>query len=406
LKLKLSILFYLIFISHNLLALQLGVIKVDSKQGEALSAVIDVTFFKSDEDSNTKIAIASKENYEANGISHLPIHSDIQVTLKESEEGAKLFLTSKEIAKDPFLDLLIQIDSEKGIKYKEYTVLLDPSSPEKISVSTGGGYVPKNEQESNKPDVDERKDPPKTYKAQEEENPNSAGLNNNKLLPAASGSGFAISKDGYVLTNHHVINGCQALNIHTNGKLISARLIASDPINDLALIKGNFKPQTVFYINPSTPKLTDDIYVAGYPFGYAISSEIKITRGAVNSLSGLGNNFSQMQIDAAIQPGNSGGPVLDKKGNVFGIAVAKLNMQAVFEDYGVIPENTNFAIKSTVAKSFAESNNIHLISKSSYKNTDLREYISNGTYYLSCMMTLAKIKEMTTQKVFFKNITK
>jgi len=201
-----------------------------------------------------------------------------------------------------------------------------------------------------------------------------------------------------------VISGCQALNIHTNGKLISARLIASDPINDLALIKGSFKPKTVFYINSSTPKLLDDIYVAGYPFGYAISSSIKITKGIVSSLSGIGNNFSQMQIDAAIQPGNSGGPVLDKKGNVVGIAVAKLNMQAVFEDYGVIPENTNFAIKSSTAKSFAESNNIRLISKSSYKNNGLGEYISNGTYYLSCMMTMAKIKEMQTQKVFFQNI--
>ena len=259
---------------------------------------------------------------------------------------------------------------------------------------SGGGYDPKNEQESNKPDVDERKDPPKTYRAQ----------NENELLPAASGSGFAISKDGYILTNNHVISGCQALNIHTNGKLISARLIASDPINDLALIKGSFKPKTVFYINSSTPKLLDDIYVAGYPFGYAISSSIKITKGIVSSLSGIGNNFSQMQIDAAIQPGNSGGPVLDKKGNVVGIAVAKLNMQAVFEDYGVIPENTNFAIKSSTAKSFAESNNIRLISKSSYKNNGLGEYISNGTYYLSCMMTMAKIKEMQTQKVFFQNI--
>jgi len=266
--------------------------------------------------------------------------------------------------------------------------------PEKVFV--GGGYDPKNEKKSNKPDVDERKDPPKTYRAQ----------NDNELLPAASGSGFAISKDGYVLTNNHVINGCQALNIHTNGKLISARLIASDPINDLALIKGSFKPQTVFYINTSTPKLLDDIYVAGYPFGYAISSSIKITKGIVSSLSGIGDNFSQMQIDAAIQPGNSGGPVVDKKGNVVGIVVAKLNMEVVYEDYGVIPENTNFAIKSTTAKSFAESNNIRLISKSSYKNKELGRYISNGTYYLSCMMTMARIKEMKTEKVFFKNIIK
>jgi S1-C subfamily serine protease len=265
----------------------------------------------------------------------------------------------------------------------------------KVSDS-GGGFDPKNEQESSKPDVNERKDPPKTYTTQ----------NDNELLPAASGSGFAISKNGHILTNNHVINGCQALNIHTNGKLMPARIIASDPKNDLALIKGTFKPQTVFYLNPSSPRLLDDIYVAGYPFGYAISSSIKMTTGIISSLSGIGNNFSNMQIDAAIQPGNSGGPVVDKKGNVVGVAVAKLNMQAVFEDFGVIPENTNFAIKSSTARSFAESNNISLIKKSAYKGKNLGSYIENGTYYLSCMMTMAKIKEMTTQKVFFKNITK
>jgi len=259
-----------------------------------------------------------------------------------------------------------------------------------------GGYDPKNEQESNNPDVDEKKDPPKTYIAK----------NENELLPAASGSGFAISKDGHILTNNHVINGCQALNIHTNGKLVSARLIASDPSNDLALIKGDFKPKTVFLLKSATPKLLDEIYVAGYPFGYAISSSIKITNGIISSLSGIGNNFSNMQIDAAIQPGNSGGPVLDKKGNVVGVAVAKLDMEAVYKDYGVIPENINFAIKSSTAKSFAESNNIRLIKKSSYKNKDLGKYISDGTYYLSCMMTMAKIKEMETQKVLFQNIIK
>ena len=263
---------------------------------------------------------------------------------------------------------------------------------------SGGGYEPESQPYENVPNQQEKKS--------EQSNIANNNLDGTELLPAASGSGFAISKEGYILTNNHVIDGCQALNIHTNGKLVSASLIASDPINDLALIKGSFKPQTVFYINPSTPKLLDDIYVAGYPFGYAISSSIKITKGIVSSLSGLGNNFSQMQIDAAIQPGNSGGPVLDKKGNVIGVAVAKLNMEVVYKDYGVIPENTNFAIKSSVAKSFAESNNIRLIKKNSYKNKELGEYISNGTYYLSCMMTLARIKEMQTQKVFFQNIIK
>ena len=132
-KLKLFILlFYFIFNSQNLFALQLGKINVSSKQDEPLSAVIDVIFSKNDKVKNLKPAIASKENYEANGISRLPIHSNIDINIEESGNGAKIFLTSKEIVKDPFLDLLIQIDSEKGRVYREYTILLDPPSPKAI----------------------------------------------------------------------------------------------------------------------------------------------------------------------------------------------------------------------------------------------------------------------------------
>ena len=133
-KFKLSIaIIFLIFTSSNLLALTLNKMQVSSKQDEPLNAVIDVTFSKGDKTSNLKPAIASKENYEANGLSRLPIHSDIKIRLEKSGNGAKLFLTSQKIVKDPFLDLLIQIDSEKGRVYKEYTVLLEPPEP-KISV--------------------------------------------------------------------------------------------------------------------------------------------------------------------------------------------------------------------------------------------------------------------------------
>ena len=146
-KFKLTIfLFYFIFISQNLFALQLGKINVSSKQDEPLSAVIDVIFSKNDKAQNLKPAIASKENYDANGISRLPIHSDITITLEESQKGAKIYLTSKEIVKDPFLDLLIQIDSEKGRVYREYTILLDPPSPKVIQIDK---TTPKDEADKN-----------------------------------------------------------------------------------------------------------------------------------------------------------------------------------------------------------------------------------------------------------------
>ena len=131
-KSKLPILFiFLIFISNTLLALTLSKIQVNSKQDEPLNAIIDVIYSKGDKASILKPAIASKENYEANGLSRLPIHSDIQIRLEDGAKGGRIFLVSKDIVKDPFLDLLIQIDSEKGRVYKEYTVLLDPPAPKK-----------------------------------------------------------------------------------------------------------------------------------------------------------------------------------------------------------------------------------------------------------------------------------
>ena len=129
-KLKLLLLFfYLTLTSNSLLALTLNKMQVNSKQDEPLNAVIDVIFSKGDKASNLKPAIASRENYEANGLARLPIHADIQIRLEEGANGAKIFLISNEIVKDPFLDLLIQIDSERGRVYKEYTVLLEPPSP-------------------------------------------------------------------------------------------------------------------------------------------------------------------------------------------------------------------------------------------------------------------------------------
>ena len=148
-----------------------------------------------------------------------------------------------------------------------------------------------------------------------------------------------------------------------------------------------------------------EIYVAGYPFVNKVSASVKVTRGIVSSLSGIGNNFSNIQIDAAIQPGNSGGSIFNKSGTVIGVAAHKLNFKQVLKKMGTIPENVNFSIKSNVLANFLDSNSVHYKSGSNRSRgvSALGDLVNSATYYLSCWMTMAQINNMKTEKVLFSN---
>ncbi len=107
--------------------LQLGKIVVTSSQGQPLNAEIDMMLTPGEDTSKLQTSIASKENYEAQGIERLAIHNNISVDLLKNEKGLTVLkLKSTQPVPDPFLDLLIQVDSAKGRNYREYTVLLDP----------------------------------------------------------------------------------------------------------------------------------------------------------------------------------------------------------------------------------------------------------------------------------------
>ena len=131
-----------------------------------------------------------------------------------------------------------------------------------------------------------------------------------------------------------------------------------------------------------------------------------MTKGIISSLTGIGNNFSNIQIDAALQPGNSGGPILNEKGNVIGVAVAKLDLKKILKNFGVIPENTNFGIKTNVVRSLLDSNDVDIPvpNRRKISKSKLGKMISDGTYYLSCWMTMAQIEKMRSRKVIFQNL--
>ena len=111
-------------------ALQLGKISINSKQEQPLNADIEVILTKADDVTELVPSIASKEDFESQGIERLPVHANIDANFVKNSEGKiYLKLKSEKPVKDPFLDLLIQIDSPKGRNYREYTVLLDPPDP-------------------------------------------------------------------------------------------------------------------------------------------------------------------------------------------------------------------------------------------------------------------------------------
>lgn len=221
----------------------------------------------------------------------------------------------------------------------------------------------------------------------------------------ASGTGFYVSEQGHIITNHHVIDGCQDVKVHSKGKVLETKKIADDKRNDLALLKISETPKHAFALNTESPFPLQEIVVAGYPFGDRVSSTLKFTQGVVSSLAGLGNDYSQIQIDAALQPGNSGGPILDEYGNVVAVAVAKLSLKKILKDYGVVPENTNFGVKASAVRNLMEGNGVPFKSQRTeiISKRQLSSLATDGTVFLSCWMTTAQIEQIKDTKVIFKN---
>ena len=114
-------------------------------------------------------------------------------------------------------------------------------------------------------------------------------------------------------------------------------------------------PAARFAARPA--RLNADVTVAGYPLAGLLGG-LNITRGAVTSLKGLGGATGAMQISAPVQPGNSGGPVVDVAGSVVGVVVAKLDAGMVARETGDIPQNVNFAIRGEIAKLFLFQNEV------------------------------------------------
>jgi len=169
----------------------------------------------------------------------------------------------------------------------------------------------------------------------------------------AFGTAFFVLSDGTALTNSHVVGRCQQVRVSIERQQGTARVVARDEKNDLALLATNLQP-----IRASNWRLSvrqgEEIVVYGFPLTRLLASGGNVATGNVTALSGLGNDSRYLQISAPVQPGNSGGPLFDRYGNVVGIIVAKLNALSVASFTGDIPQNVNFAIKASIAAAFLD----------------------------------------------------
>jgi hypothetical protein len=161
----------------------------------------------------------------------------------------------------------------------------------------------------------------------------------------SSGTGFAISDAGHIVTNAHVIEGASVIRVCIGEQKHEAEILAQDKANDLVILKISQKTIPMALKSAKPPGLGDNVIVAGFPNPDIQGRSIKITKGGICGMKGIQDDIRHFQIDAAVQPGNSGGPLLNEESRVIGIVNAKLNDAAVALATGSIPQNVNYAIK-------------------------------------------------------------
>ena len=176
----------------------------------------------------------------------------------------------------------------------------------------------------------------------------------------SSGTGFLVSSTGHVLTNNHVIEDCNRQTFQVRGELVvEAESLATNATTDLALLKTTLTVATPAQFRGGTSvRLGDEVVVYGFPLLGDLSSQGNLTNGIISALSGLDDDLSRMQMTAQIQPGTSGGPVMDRAGQIVGVVVETANDEYFRRERGAVAQNVNFAIRDSLARSFLDTNNV------------------------------------------------
>ena len=168
--------------------------------------------------------------------------------------------------------------------------------------------------------------------------------------------------------------------------MVTARVVTRDENNDLALLR------TAIHLAPFAQlrlsiRQGETVAAYGYPLPGLLASGGNLTTGNITALSGIGDDSRLLQISVPVQPGNSGGPLLDGGGNVVGVVEGKINAIKIAAALRDIPQNVNFAIKASVIATFLDSNGVHYATRelaAAHSPADIAEDAKRFTMRVEC----------------------
>lgn len=193
----------------------------------------------------------------------------------------------------------------------------------------------------------------------------------------ATGSGFIVNTAGDVVTNRHVVEGCSSARILPGN--IDSRNIQLSEVDDLAVIRTNSTASTAASISPKElPELGESILAAGYPLRSVLDNGLSITSGLVSAIGDMDGEQAEFQFSAAVQPGNSGGPVLNLSGQVVGVVVSRLDSDAV----GTSVQNVNFAISLPSLLDFLHASRVPIGARTSAPELATKEVARRARQYV------------------------
>ena len=173
-----------------------------------------------------------------------------------------------------------------------------------------------------------------------------------------SGTGFFVGSAGEILTNEHVARDCTAITARLpDGTLLPARTLALDAANDLALLKVESpSPAVITFDTSHSHRAGDVVVVYGFPYSGELADSGNLTTGNITAVSGYNNDSRLLQISAPIQPGNSGGPVVNDRLNLAAVVTSRMRPRRNAGGGLDVPQNANFAVKEVFARTFMQAN--------------------------------------------------